>query len=107
MPAFTTNPWIVGAFLSLSGLTVVMGNIVMVSLRQRVTPDRLLGRVNSAYRMLAWGLMPFGALFGGFMADWFGFETLFIVAGVIALTTLGCMVALSDRAIEQAERDAD
>lgn len=106
VPAFTTNPWIVGAFLSLSGMTVVMGNIVMVSLRQRVTPDRLLGRVNSAYRMLAWGLMPLGALFGGLMADWFGFETLFIVAGVISLSTLGCMLALSDRAIGQAERDA-
>lgn len=107
VPALTTNVWVIGFFLVLSGLTVVMGNIVMVSLRQRVTPDRLLGRVNSAYRMLAWGLMPFGALFGGFMADWFGFETLFVAAGLISLSTLGCMVALSDRAIGEAERDAD
>ena len=107
IPAFTTNVWAIGVFWVFTGLTIVMGNIVMVSLRQRVTPDRLLGRVNSAYRMLAWGLMPFGALFGGFMADWFGFETLFVVAGLISLSTLGCMVALSDRAIGEAERDAD
>jgi MFS family permease len=106
-PAFTTNPWIIGAFSAFGGLTIVMGNIVMVSLRQRVTPDRLLGRVNSAYRMLAWGLMPLGALFGGFFTDWFGFEALFAVAGLISLGTLGCMVALSNHAIEQAERDAD
>ena len=107
VPAFTTNVWVIGSFWVFSGLTIVMGNIVMVSLRQRVTPDRLLGRVNSAYRMLAWGLMPFGALFGGFMAEWFGFETLFIVAGLISLSTLGCMIALSDRAIGEAEREAD
>jgi len=107
IPAFTTNVWAIGFFWVFSGLTVVMGNIVMVSLRQRVTPNRLLGRVNSAYRMLAWGLMPFGALFGGFMAEWFGFTTLFVVAGLISLSTLGCMVALSDRAIAEAERDAD
>jgi len=107
VPALTTNVWVIGFFWVLTGLTIVMGNIVMVSLRQRVTPDRLLGRVNSAYRMLAWGLMPFGALFGGFMADWFGFETLFVVAGLISLSTLGSMVALSDRAIGEAEREAD
>ena len=49
-----------------------MGNVVMVSLRQRVTPDRLLGRVNSAYRLVAWGTMPIGALLGGLVADAFG-----------------------------------
>ena len=106
-PVFTHNVWVIGFFFVLAGLTIVMGNIVMVSLRQRVTPDRLLGRVNSAYRMLAWGLMPFGALFGGLITEWLGFETLFLVATLISLSTLGCMVALSDRAIGQAERDAD
>ena len=36
-----------------------------MSLRQRITPDPLLGRVNSAYRLLAWGTMPLGAAAGG------------------------------------------
>ena len=28
-------------------------------------PDRLLGRVNSLYRLLAWGMMPLGLLLSG------------------------------------------
>jgi MFS family permease len=40
-------------------------NVVTVSLRQAIIPDHLLGRVNSVYRLLAWGAMPVGAAIGG------------------------------------------
>lgn len=43
----------------------LMWNVVTVSLRQRLIPDRLLGRVNSLYRFFGWGMMPIGALLGG------------------------------------------
>jgi MFS family permease len=46
----------------LSGL---IWNIVSVSTRQRLIPDALLGRVNSVYRLLAWGMMPVGLLASG------------------------------------------
>ncbi|MGB1380381.1 MAG: MFS transporter [Ilumatobacteraceae bacterium] len=49
-------------------LTAMFGtawNVVTVSLRQSVIPDRLLGRVNSVYRFLAWGSIPIGAAIGG------------------------------------------
>ena len=36
-----------------------------VSYRQRIIPDALLGRVNSIYRLLAWGMMPIGLLLSG------------------------------------------
>ena len=39
--------------------------MITVSLRQSIIPDRLLGRVNSVYRFLAWGMVPIGALIGG------------------------------------------
>jgi hypothetical protein len=42
-----------------------MWNVITVSLRQAIIPDRLLGRVNSVYRFFAWGMMPIGALLGG------------------------------------------
>lgn len=32
---------------------------------QRMIPDHLLGRVNSIYRLLAWGMIPFGLLLSG------------------------------------------
>lgn len=40
-------------------------NTVSVSYRQRMIPDDLLGRVNSLYRLLAWGMMPVGLLLSG------------------------------------------
>lgn len=40
-------------------------NTVAVSYRQRTIPDRMLGRVNSLYRLLAWGMMPVGLLLSG------------------------------------------
>jgi hypothetical protein len=43
----------------------------------------LLGRVNSVYRMLGWGLMPAGALAGGFVAGAAGLRAPYIVAGVL------------------------
>ena len=42
-----------------------MWNVITVSLRQAIIPDHLLGRVNSVYRFLAWGMMPIGSLVGG------------------------------------------
>ena len=36
-------------------------NVITVSLRQAIIPDHLLGRVNSVYRFLGWGMMPIGA----------------------------------------------
>ncbi len=40
-------------------------NIVSVSYRQRAIPSGLLGRVNSLYRLLAWGMMPLGLALSG------------------------------------------
>ena len=45
--------------------TGILWNVITVSLRQAVIPDRLLGRVNSVYRFFGWGMMPIGSLIGG------------------------------------------
>ena len=45
-------------------------NIVSVSTRQRLIPAALLGRVNSLYRLLAWGMMPVGLLASGLIVHW-------------------------------------
>ena len=44
-------------------------NVVTVSLRQRVIPPELLGRVNSIYRFFGWGSIPLGALAAGAMVS--------------------------------------
>lgn len=54
--------WLMFAMFS---FTVVLWNVITVSLRQTIIPDHLLGRVNSVYRFFGWGAIPIGALAGG------------------------------------------
>ncbi len=51
----------------LGTFTAVLWNVITVSLRQTIIPDRLLGRVNSVYRFFAWGMMPIGLAIGGLL----------------------------------------
>jgi MFS family permease len=44
-------------------------NVVSVSTRQRLVPDALRGRVNSLYRLLAWGMMPLGLILSGLVVS--------------------------------------
>jgi MFS family permease len=44
-------------------------NVVSVSTRQRMIPDALRGRVNSLYRLLAWGMMPVGLVLSGVLVS--------------------------------------
>lgn len=48
--AVTANPYLIGAGFVIGSIGLVIGNVVAVSLRQRIAPGRLLGRVNSGYR---------------------------------------------------------
>ena len=82
------DPVVVAALLAVQGFSVTMWNVVTVSLRQRIVPGHLLGRVNSVYRMLGWGLMPLGALAGGFVAHAAGLRAPYIVAGLLCLLSV-------------------
>lgn len=64
---FTSSVWIAAGLLFLETFVAVLWNVVTVSFRQRVIPDALLGRVNSIYRFFGWGMMPLGALAGGWI----------------------------------------
>ncbi|GAA1345914.1 MFS transporter [Arthrobacter roseus] len=102
-PALTDNPYILGAFFFVGGVLIVLWNVITVSLRQRIAPARLLGRVNSAYRLLAWGTMPLGAAAGGLLAQWLGLQAMFGIMGVLTLALLGLMPLLTDKAIDAAD----
>ena len=98
-PGLTANPYIVGAAFALSGLGVVLWNVVTVSLRQRIVPDRLLGRLNASYRLLAWGSQPVGALLGGVVGEVFGLPAVFIACGLGTALLLFAFRTVTDRAI--------
>lgn len=56
----------------ISEFTGVLWNTVSVSYRQRHIPRRLLGRVNSAYRLFAIGMAPLGMLTAGLLTRFVG-----------------------------------
>ena len=58
---------VVWAMFAASTLVATLWNVITVSLRQTIIPDELLGRVNSVYRLFGWGMIPVGALLGGFL----------------------------------------
>ncbi|MEL6449815.1 MAG: MFS transporter [Pseudomonadota bacterium] len=62
---FAPNGVAVALILAAFEFTGLIWNTVSVSYRQRAIPDALLGRVNSIYRLLAWGMMPIGLIASG------------------------------------------
>jgi MFS family permease len=76
------------------GLGRTIFNVHQVSLRQRLTPAALIGRVNATVLALTAGLAPFGALLGGALGATFGLrETLFIAGGGELLAALWLAVS--------------
>jgi MFS family permease len=106
-PAVTSNPYLLGIAFFLGGVGVSIWNVITVSLRQQITPGRLLGRVNSAYRLVAWGTMPLGAAAGGFLGQFLGLRAVFVIMAVVSLSMLAGMTIVTDAQMDAAERDAD
>jgi MFS family permease len=68
-----------------------MFNLNQLSLRQAITPERLMGRMNSVVRFMYWGTMPVGSFAGGALATVIGIRsTLFvgIAGGTLAFVPL-------------------
>jgi MFS family permease len=105
-PAITSNVWIIAVAMFLGGALIMVWNIITVSFRQAVTPDHLLGRLNSVYRLLAWGTMPIGAAVGGLIAELFGLRAVFATMGVLAATLFIPNHTITDAKLEEAERTA-
>jgi predicted MFS family arabinose efflux permease len=76
---------------SFSGLLIV-SNVVAVSLRQSITPDHLLGRMNATYKFVSYGALSVGAFIGGLIGDLIGLRGAMVVAGIGLLSTV--LVAL-------------
>jgi MFS family permease len=70
--AVTRNVWLAGAIVAVLGLHLVTFSTINATLRQSLAPPDMLGRVHSAYRLLANGGMLTGAALGGVTARYLG-----------------------------------
>jgi len=75
-------------------LVFTVYSINEVSLRQRVAPPDLLGRINAGMQLLARGVYPLGALIGGYLGERLGVRpTLALAAAGLLLSTLWLLPA--------------
>jgi MFS family permease len=83
-PALTASvPMVATAFFVTTALSIGW-NVITVSLRQRIVPDQLLGRVNAGYRLVAWGTMPIGAALGGLIGERLGVTAVFWTCAAVS-----------------------
>ncbi len=98
-----TQPILVAAGLAVAGVGEMCWDVITVSLRQRIVPEHMIGRVNAGYRLVGFGTMPVGAALGGVLGERLGLRWVFGIGAVANLTLLLCMSAVSDRAMDAAE----
>lgn len=87
--ALAPDPLILGIAVALSFIIVPIFNATQSSYRLIVTPDHLQGRVNSVFRLVAYGGQPLGILITGLLIQWIGpiwaVVVLFVPQGIGAL----------------------
>ena len=82
-------PWLAGLLLGMAMLVFDFGAILSainyLSLRQAITPDRLLGRMTATMRFVTVASAPIGSLVGGALASQIGLRSTLLVVGVLGL----------------------
>ncbi|MGW0737728.1 MFS transporter [Streptomyces sp. NPDC002851] len=96
--ALTVTIWSVSFVMYGFGLTLY--NVFSTSTRQRLTPDRLRGRVAATTRLVAYGPLSAGTLLGGGLGSLFGVRTgLWISVALLMAAFLHFVVAIKRRKI--------
>jgi MFS family permease len=80
--ALAGNGGVAAVSFVIIGVGDALWRVLATSLRQSVTPNHLLGRVNSVHRLFGMGAIPIGAALGGFEAHAFGVRAPFVIAAV-------------------------
>lgn len=88
VPVLAPGPLAIGAAMLVLGWTNTVGNILSLTLRQRLVPTGMLGRIGGASSTVGYGLMPLGALLGGLVGETWGLPTVFVGATAISLLAL-------------------
>jgi MFS family permease len=86
---FSNSFWgFFAAGLGVGGVGIT--NIAIVTMRQRLSPPAMVGRVVAASRTISWSLIPLGAAVGGALADWIGLVPVYLIGtgGVIVTAVL-------------------
>ena len=75
-------------------LSAPVHNLTQLTIRQRIVPDELLGRVNATMRTLVWSTLPLGFAVGGLLANAAGVTAALIVGAGITAAAVGIVLAV-------------
>jgi MFS family permease len=81
--------------LALGTLGATVFTVVGRSLRQALSPDRLLGRVVASFRLIGIGAIPLGALIGGWIARHAGVRVPYLIGVVLILVATVAIYVVS------------
>ncbi len=83
--SFSTSFWLSAALLLPAGYSMMLQMACSNTLIQTIVPDHLRGRVMSVYSMMFMGMAPFGAFFGGALANRLGAPVTVAAGGVACI----------------------
>ena len=93
--AFMPNVLLLGILAGAGATAGPPFNVVFAGVVYRITPDRLLGRVRSTIKLVAWGAIPFGALTGGLLAGEIGAEAT-LLAGALGYLPIAIAATVAE-----------
>ena len=101
------TPWLAGLSFFLLGVGPILWVISTTTLRQSVTPPRLLGRV-SAINILSYGARPLGSAIGAIVGGLYGAETcLYLAVAIFAAQALVILMSPAVALLRQPEMVTD
>lgn len=93
LPAWTSNPWIIGAGLMLYGAGIGVGMVIWGTALQTHVPLEMLGRVASLDFFVSVAFMPLSIGLVGAVSAVVAPGALFLAAGVVPLVLAGVLAA--------------
>jgi MFS family permease len=91
----------------LFGFSAIAYNILQVSYRQAITPERLQGRMNAAMRWIVWGTIPLGTLAGGAIAQATTLHTALWVGALLGTPTFLWVLLSPLRSVREIPQPVD
>ena len=77
-----------------SGVGIGVAVVLVVTVRQTVTPDRMMGRMNASYRFVVWGSIAVGAVSGGVLGSTVGLRATLVI-GALGIAAAPAWIVMS------------
>ncbi len=94
MPPPVLGGVILAVALFIGGFGTTISVVHVITVRQTITPDELLGRMNASYRTLSYGAIPIGAIIGGVLGESIGLQATMAIGAIgVALAPLWVLLS--------------